>query len=148
MALESGQIIGTDLSPNANILGTQIADKTLQLRNFAAGTFPASVLQITSSGTTSIPSTTSLNTVSIAHGLSYQPFLVAFAQSNIFGAGQTYLLPHLVTATNSAVTGAFVISVEFGAYTDSSNINFYIRSAGVSANATITYFLVKASATG
>lgn len=104
------------------------------------------ILKIILSGTTSIPSTTSLNTISIPHGLGFQPFLIAFAQSNIFGAGQTYLLPHLVTATNSAVTGAFVVSVEFGAYTDSTNLNFYIRSAGVSANATITYYVVQESA--
>lgn len=104
------------------------------------------VFKIILAGSASIPATTSLNTVSVAHGLSFQPFLIAFAQSNIFGAGQTFLLPHLVTATSSAVTGAFVISVEFGAYTDSTNLNFYIKSAGVSANATIRYFVVQESA--
>lgn len=35
MALEEGQITGADLSPTANILGYQIADKTIQTRNIA-----------------------------------------------------------------------------------------------------------------
>ena len=73
MSLESGQIIQDDISPNAGILGTQIADKTLSLRNLSDDTFG-----IVASGIHVLTRSANTNTQvdTVAHGLSFIPTII------------------------------------------------------------------------
>lgn len=95
MTFAPGQITGTDLSPNANILGTQIADRTLQFRNFSED-----VLKVAETATATITGGSVGNgaqhtfTTSITFSGQYSaiPIILAFSSTggtagNLFGGG-------------------------------------------------------------
>lgn len=94
MSLSPGEITSSDLSPNAGILGTQLADNTIQLRNLTDDTF-----RIVMSGSIAIPDVSGFTaaagkfnsssaTTTVAHNLGYVP--VALGASSVTGGG---LLP-------------------------------------------------------
>lgn len=130
MALEPGQIIGTDLSPNANILGTQIADKTLQFRNFSEDVF-----KIALKGTTTVPGhtltgaagtyTQNQSSITIAHNLGYVPAILMFNGSSD-GAYRPVPSGNVAWATGAN----YFINIGTTYVIDSVNLNIYNISAG------------------
>lgn len=142
MALESGQITGQDLSPSANILGTQIADKTLQFRNFSEDVF-----KIVKSFT--VPLTITLDgtghytqSVQQAHGLTYTPSYQAFINidpslagltSGIANNGPNPFIIAGVSGVSVTIWGVCQVSV------DSTNINFVVYCAIGGTGSTLSF---------
>lgn len=136
MSLEPGQIVGQDLSPNANILGTQIADKTLLFRNFSEDVF-----KIVSTGTASVTvgsgDTANDKQTIVAHGLGFTPIVIAFIQnptSDIQNASGEILCPFAIygdTTTGSHPTVLLPMIQYYYAGADSTNVYFNVLSSDV-----------------
>lgn len=137
MTFAQGQLTGTDLSPAAGILGTQIADKTLQFRNFSEDTF-----KIVRSGTATVTvgsgDSYTTKTTTVAHGLGFTPIVLAFidAQADLFTAGGRVLTPYTMyeSTTTSAGTGflnnqVYVVIAYFTATADNTNLYFNIGTS-------------------
>lgn len=147
MSLQPGEIIGPDLSPNAQILGTQIADNTIQLRNLTDDTF-----RILSKGQLSVSSAGAPTNFSfVAHGLSFAPIVLGFLDGvTISGVTTSGSLP-LPTYTNLTVdtVGHQVkFATYLQAFSDTTNIYALLFNATGSAvpAITVTYYLLQEAA--
>lgn len=165
MSLDSGEITSQDLSPNAGILGTQIADKTIEARNLADGVIPTSAItdgddifiinDVLTASFSITPATTGTSTVTITHNLGYVPLVQAFVDitNNQWSAGQigTFGLPYFLLGTQtvggvSIFTMLAVVKVQ---KLNISTITFEVGTQGPSQNlaGTITcYFLQETAA--
>lgn len=129
MSLSEGQITSTDISPNAGILGTQIADNTIQLRNLADSTF-----RIVKTDTVTFSKAANSNSASltVAHGLGYAPAILAYftVGSFIYPFGQV----------GAAITGANSgkITETSGVTVDSTNIYFQVSAPDWAGNGNYT----------
>lgn len=157
MSIAPGEITTTDLSPNANIQGTQIADKTLQWRNFAGD-----VLQVIKKGSFNVSSSgATLNTSSVAHGLSFTPVVLGFLNNvTVTSVTTTGSLPlptwgsaNLDTLKAAALNGGVATpDVIFNTYVqilcDNTNvIGLLLNATGAAvAPLTITYYLLQETA--
>jgi hypothetical protein len=147
MSLNSGEITGADLSPNANILGTQIADNTIQLRNLTDSTF-----RIVTTGTASVSLssfsgsagnyTVSHSTTDVAHGLSVAPVVIAYITPN--GSPPYRLMPY--TSMNTTPLWA-----TYSVFVDMTNVTFRIDAmifGAVSSgdlSGTVRYYILQES---
>lgn len=149
MSISPGEIIGADLSPNANILGTQIADKTLQLRNLSDDTFGiirSGTLNVTQGAVTGTSGqyVTGVATVSTAHFLPFTPYILSFVSVN----GAFLSTPYTLISSNGA-NAAYWIT--YRTYTDSTFAYFDIDllAFGVvnlgSVSVTAKYYLLEES---
>lgn len=119
MTFAPGQITGTDLSATANILGTQIADKTLQFRNFneavfkiiASGTGVAPGFTLSAAGTNTF-SGSGTNSYPLPGELNFIPSIIGF----VVVIGLYYLLPYTdvytLGASGGIGTGNYSVSVD------------------------------------
>lgn len=145
MSLEPGQIIGTDLSPTANILGTQIADKTLQFRNFTEAVF-----KIVSTGSATTPSgspTTAAGyyagtlTTTVAHNLGFVPMVIGAIK-----IGSTY---YMLPTTTVITDGSSYQKAFFRFAVDSTNVyigkhyNGFGNSVSDSTTYSVVYYLLQ-----
>lgn len=113
MSINPGEIIGSDLSPNANILGTQIADNTILLRNLTDDTF-----RIVQTGTGTAGAITTTNSsagtwttksvqVPVAHNLGYAPANLVYVDFS-GGAGTNLVtIPSTLFGTNTPNSAAY-----------------------------------------
>jgi hypothetical protein len=150
MSLSSGEITTIDLSPNANIQGTQIADNTIQFRNLAGNVFKViasntiSLVQSPITGTAGIY-TGLFNQATTPHGLSYTPGI----QSYLVLGGNFIPMPY--TAINS-INSSSMAWVTYYIATDATNLYFNyqgnIFGGGTLAGTTLKaqYYLLQVSA--
>lgn len=150
MALIPGQIVGADLSPTANILGTQIADKTLLFRNFSEDTF-----KIVKTGTKTLSGytvalsagnyTTGGVTDTVAHNLGFVPAVIAY----IINLTSTYeLLPSSTVSgsgTSAIWTNVTVRVDSTNIYIVQSQMNFN-QGSTVVGGANVRYYLLQETA--
>lgn len=132
--LQSGQITSTDLSPNAGILGTQIADKTLQFRNFNEDTFKvvnpggtAATVSLTNGSYTAVKTWTT----TVAHNQNRTPGFMAFVDLST--------LPSLAVSTGLSPVPGIGMTATSGLGT---NVFLPGYIADVSVDATNLYFTV------
>lgn len=166
MSVQPGQITSTDLSPNAGIQGNQIADGTIQTRNFAPGAILAahiadqtltgtqiqngSVFKIVQTGTITLTNSgTNPTNITIPHNLGTNPAFLVYTQipagwTGTPFAGQ-YIQTPMVVPTNTGTTAAIISpSVD--------NTNLYISerdiysSGGAPNTFNIKYYLLQETA--
>jgi len=128
MSLNPGEITSTDLSPNAQILGTQIADNTIQLRNLTDDTFRVVAVKTGTipSFTVSNPGAgnfgTNLVSITIPHNLGYVPAILGYATNT---AGDYLLSIPWSTNSGSGTTASWTTLY----YTvDNTNIYAYFEA--------------------
>jgi len=143
--ISPGSIDTNDLSPNAGILGTQIADNTIQFRNLLS----TDVFKIGLKGTYTFPSfgnlthgTSSSTTATIPHNLRLVPIISC--SSLLVAANNPWGIP-VYTPWNTIVTTAYafpypIYSITIPDTTTSSNIIYTISAAADVTNLYL-YFL-------
>lgn len=149
-------ITNTDIAPTAGILGTQIADYTIQTRNIAPQAILAlqiqdgDVFKIISKGSTTFDVTGTTANILVPHGLDYAPIVFATvdASFNTVAQGLTPA-PSLVLGTNSSVGNNYVVSAFCQIRgSDTTNIKFFVGVlTGIRYNGTIYYYILQESAT-
>lgn len=152
MSLEPGSITGQDISPNANILGTQIADRTIQLRNLSTDTFGIiKTIPLTLSFTRS--STTFASYVnSVAHNQTFTPTIIAdiSIDSTLTGTppARQFINSYVLSAN---IGGVFTAIGQIYCTVDSTNVYFQVDistvSSGTYNNSVKIYILQEAFAT-
>lgn len=140
-----------DLAPDAGILGTQIADKTIQLRNISDDVFG-----IVASGTYTLALSNpiikdEIDSGSVAHNLGFAPVLMAFVTIPSTITGHPYIAGKLQKLPVIFAGGAFIEAI-VDANVDSTNVNFYavnVWSGALSwglTSLTFKYYLLQESA--
>lgn len=154
MTFAPGQLDTNDISPNAGIQGNQLADGTLQARNFAPNVIPAAALpinqvfKIVKSGTITTTASLVANTttvISTPHGLGFTPAYIMYQGLN---TGTFY--------PDSGIPVGFMVAsgggIQFTRYIftsiDAINININIFSGGTATDVTrtFTYYLLQQTA--
>jgi hypothetical protein len=123
-------ITNTDIAPNAGILGTQIADKTLQLRNLSDDVFGiVDSLNLTSTSYTTGTSPVGgvaldVHNFSVAHNLDFIPAAVGYILSD--DGTSYYELPRTLWGIDGA--GVKYVQVVLQLYANTTNITLQVST--------------------
>lgn len=119
-----------DLAPDAGILGTQIADKTLQLRNLSDDVFGIiDSLDVTTTSFTTGSSPVGgvaldVHNFSTAHGLNFIPAVVGYVLAD--DGTSYYELPRILWGIDAG--GIKYVQVAYQLYADATNVTVQVTT--------------------